>query len=208
MDNERPLLEVITVQTGGESLMRRNASKSDMRLRGGEDASASGSSNEEMEIIANFIENVRVKDTPEAPDRGSTDEYSPSEDPGTSSDDHGSDRRVRSTTRGSKSSSRHRNPTAETSSDEPSMDQADGMNSLLVVKRSRASRRPKRIIQDMIDMSLGKKKVQSSERMLRTAFVEFYRGLGLLKSYWYSQQLLKISACDSDFVIFHRAHIR
>jgi hypothetical protein len=35
----------------------------------------------------------------------------------------------------------------------------------------------------MIDMSLGKKKVQSSEKMLRAAFIEFYRGLGLLKSY-------------------------
>lgn len=180
-------MEVLVVQPEGKNLMRRKYSKSDMRLRGGEEASASGSSNEEMEIIANFIENVKVTDTPEAPDRGSTDEYSPSEDPGTSSDDHDSERQARSTTRGSKSSSRTRNPKAETSSDEPSnkLDQADGMNSLPLVKRSRASTRPKRIIQDMIDMSLGKKKVQSSERMLRTAFVEFYRGLGLLKSYWY-----------------------
>ena len=46
--------------------------------------------------------------------------------------------------------------------------------------------RERTIIQDMIDMSLGKKKVQTSEKMLRTAFVEFYRGLGLLKSYRYT----------------------
>jgi hypothetical protein len=42
---------------------------------------------------------------------------------------------------------------------------------------------PKTIIQDMIDMSLSKKRIQSSEKMLRSAFIEFYRGLGLLKSY-------------------------
>ncbi|CAN5951468.1 unnamed protein product [Sphagnum jensenii] len=36
---------------------------------------------------------------------------------------------------------------------------------------------------DMIDFSLSQKKINSSEKMLRTAFIEFYRGLGLLKSY-------------------------
>lgn len=46
-----------------------------------------------------------------------------------------------------------------------------------------SSHRPKTIIQDMIDMSLSKKRIQSSEKMLRSAFIEFYRGLGLLKSY-------------------------
>lgn len=42
---------------------------------------------------------------------------------------------------------------------------------------------PKTVIQDMIDLSLSKKKIATSEKMLRKAFVEFYRGLNLLKSY-------------------------
>ena len=44
---------------------------------------------------------------------------------------------------------------------------------------------PRTIIQDMIDMSLSKKKLVTSEKMLVKAFVEFYRGLNLLKSYRY-----------------------
>lgn len=42
---------------------------------------------------------------------------------------------------------------------------------------------PKTVIQDMIDMSLSKKKLATSEKMLCKAFIEFYRGLNLLKSY-------------------------
>lgn len=42
---------------------------------------------------------------------------------------------------------------------------------------------PRAAIQDMIDMSLSKKKLVTSEKMLQKAFVEFYRGLNLLKSY-------------------------
>lgn len=42
---------------------------------------------------------------------------------------------------------------------------------------------PKTAIQDMIDMSLKKKKLVTSEKMLCKAFTEFYRGLNLLKSY-------------------------
>jgi len=44
---------------------------------------------------------------------------------------------------------------------------------------------PRTVIQDMIDMSLQKKKLVTSEKMLRKAFIEFYRGLHLLKSYRY-----------------------
>lgn len=44
---------------------------------------------------------------------------------------------------------------------------------------------PRATIQDMIDMSLSKKKLVTSEKMLQKAFVEFYRGLNLLKSYRY-----------------------
>lgn len=44
---------------------------------------------------------------------------------------------------------------------------------------------PRTVIQDMIDMSLSKKKLVTSEKMLMKAFVEFYRGLNLLKSYRY-----------------------
>ncbi|CAM6047743.1 unnamed protein product [Sphagnum compactum] len=39
------------------------------------------------------------------------------------------------------------------------------------------------ISQHKIDLSKTKKKINSSEKMLCTAFIEFYRGLGLLKSY-------------------------
>ncbi|CAM6021946.1 unnamed protein product [Sphagnum balticum] len=39
------------------------------------------------------------------------------------------------------------------------------------------------ISQQKIDLSKRKKKVNSGEKMLCTAFIEFYRGLGLLKSY-------------------------
>jgi hypothetical protein len=39
------------------------------------------------------------------------------------------------------------------------------------------------ISQHKIDLSKRKKKINSWEKMLRTAFIEFYRGLGLLKSY-------------------------
>ncbi|CAK9228659.1 unnamed protein product [Sphagnum troendelagicum] len=46
-----------------------------------------------------------------------------------------------------------------------------------------ADRESRNIIQDMIDLSLSQKKINGSEKMLRTAFIEFYRGLGLLKSY-------------------------
>ncbi|CAM6021947.1 unnamed protein product [Sphagnum balticum] len=46
-----------------------------------------------------------------------------------------------------------------------------------------ADRESRNIIQDMIDLSLSQKKINSSEKVLRTAFIEFYRGLGLLKSY-------------------------
>jgi hypothetical protein len=42
---------------------------------------------------------------------------------------------------------------------------------------------PRTVIHDMIDMSLSKKKLVTSEKMLIKAFVEFYRGLNLLKSY-------------------------
>jgi hypothetical protein len=37
--------------------------------------------------------------------------------------------------------------------------------------------------QHKIDLSKRKKKINSCEKMLCTAFIEFYRGLGLLKSY-------------------------
>lgn len=166
--------------------------KSEVKLRDRrEEASASGTSDEEMEIIANFIENVEVT---EAPDQESTDEYSVSDDPVTSPEDHGVKSRAWSTTTDSSSSSRQRKPAGATSSDESSvvLNEADGTNPLPTAKRSgRKTKRPKRIIQDMIDLSLGKKKVQSSEKMLRTAFVEFYRGLGLLQSYWYLLYLLR-----------------
>ncbi len=39
------------------------------------------------------------------------------------------------------------------------------------------------ISQHKIDLSKRKKKINSLEKMLCTAFIEFYRGLGLLKSY-------------------------
>jgi hypothetical protein len=184
----------MTVRPEDEIFMRSKFLKSEKRLGGGEEASASGSSDEEMDIIANFIENVEVTDAPEAPDQGSTDEYSLSEDPVTSPEDtFGTKSGAWSTTIGSKSSSRQRKSAGGPSSDESSfvMNETDGTSPLPIAKRSsRKSKRPKRIIQDMIDMSLGKKKVQSSEKMLRTAFVEFYRGLGLLKSYRYLLHLL------------------
>jgi hypothetical protein len=44
---------------------------------------------------------------------------------------------------------------------------------------------PKNAIQDVIDLRLGKKKLATSEKMLFRAFIEFYRGLSLLKSYRY-----------------------
>lgn len=44
--------------------------------------------------------------------------------------------------------------------------------------------RPKtRILQDIIDIHIQKKKVQTSEKKLRSAFIELYRRLGKLKSY-------------------------
>jgi len=149
--------------------------------RGSVEASGSDSS-DEMEIIANFIENVEVTEAREAPDQESTDEYSVSEDPVSSSDGHGVKSLAWRMTSGSKWSSRQRKPAAATPSDVSN--EYDKTNPQPTAKRSsRKSKRPKRIIQDMIDMSLGKKKAQSSEKMLRIAFVEFYRGLGLLKSY-------------------------
>jgi hypothetical protein len=54
-----------------------------------------------------------------------------------------------------------------------------------------ADRESRNIIQDMIDLSLSQKKINSSEKMLRTAFIEFYRGLGLLKSYRFDLSNLK-----------------
>ncbi|KAG0558028.1 hypothetical protein KC19_11G174000, partial [Ceratodon purpureus] len=191
--HESPLLEVVTVRRGDEFNSRRKSSTSEKKSVGSEEASASNSSDEEMEIIANFIENV---DLTEAPDQESTDEYSVSD--GVTAPPLGS------MTSGTKSSSQLRKPVGGTSSDESSvvLSETDAASPLPVVEKkadfhsrlqqtretgelqsNRKSKRPKRLIQDMIDMSLGKKKVQSSEKMLRTAFVEFYRGLGLLKSY-------------------------
>lgn len=33
---------------------------------------------------------------------------------------------------------------------------------------------------------INRKKIQCAEKMIRGAFVELYRGLGLLKTYWYT----------------------
>ncbi len=46
-----------------------------------------------------------------------------------------------------------------------------------------ADRESRNVIHDMIDLSLSQKRINSSEKVLRTAFIEFYRGLGLLKSF-------------------------
>jgi hypothetical protein len=54
-----------------------------------------------------------------------------------------------------------------------------------------ADRESRNVIQDMIDLSLSQKKINSSEKVLRTAFIEFYRGLGLLKSYRFALSNLK-----------------
>lgn len=64
--------------------------------------------------------------------------------------------------------------------------------------------RSKTIIQDMIDMSLSKKRIQSSEKMLRSAFIEFYRGLGLLKSYRWSTKCL--SSLKSSLMMVNQNH--
>ncbi|XP_073385154.1 phosphate transporter PHO1 [Physcomitrium patens] len=101
----------------------------------GEERCASSSTDEEMEIIANFIENVNVTET--------QDSYSVAEVAIPVEDDSG--------------------------------------NTPPCIRKSKKTR--SNIIQDMIDISFRKKKVQSSEKMLRSAFIEFYRGLGLLKSY-------------------------
>jgi hypothetical protein len=202
------------VSPGDQHYMRSKSLKPEKKLRNSEDASVSCSSDEEMEIIANFIESV---DVTEDSDQESSDEHSVSEAL--------TSPQLRSTTSGSKSSSQHRKPAGGTSCDKSSvvLSEADAASPLpnIVEKKadfharlrqsretgehqsSRKSKRSKSIIQDMIDMSLGKKKVQSSEKMLRTAFVEFYRGLGLLKSYWYlillsfTAQTVRIPAFNS-----------
>ena len=208
-DHETPLLEVITVRPEDQLYTGRNSLKPEKKLRGSVEASATSSSDEEMEIITNFIENF---DATEAPDEEPADESSVYEA-------ITSPKRP-STTSGRKSFSQHKKrPVGGTSSDKSSVDltEADAASPLPGVekkadfhgrlqhsretaehKSSRKSKRPKRIIQDMIDMSLGKKKVQTSEKMLRSAYVEFYRGLGLLKSYWYLlffTDLLKFPHC-------------
>lgn len=158
------------------------------------------SSDEEMEIIADFIENVEVTESadgeafpvsqdivpagPYVHKRSSSSSYDsrslPSPEP--SYDRH--------TTRSDRFS--FVDPRGDDSPFHNVKSKGDFQSRLQKVRETVENRslreqaglsRPRSIIQDMIDMSLSKKKIQSSEKMLRTAFIEFYRGLGLLKSY-------------------------
>lgn len=171
----------------------------------GEERCASSSTDEEMEIIANFIENVNVTET--------QDSYSVAEVAIPVEDDSGNTPPW-FTIKGNSIESSPRHHSA-------CRDESDGFNVVaespsLVMQRNvkhdreqkssiRKSKKTRsNIIQDMIDISLRKKKVQSSEKMLRSAFIEFYRGLGLLKSYRYSGWHLYIprSICNHMDVWF------
>lgn len=200
---ESPLLEVITVRHDDDPFHKWNDKttkqqkppvseelSTSISTSSTKSSSDSSSSDEEMEIIANFIENV---DMDVDVDRDST---------------YGGHNRSKSlpwtSTRSSSSLSDSSGRHGQLDCDEASSRSSEYASPLQIVQkkgdfhaRLRETReivehqgvrkgrhsREKSIIQDMIDMSLGKKKVQSSEKMLRIAFAEFYRGLGLLKSY-------------------------
>lgn len=176
---ESPLLEVITVRhDDSEDQMKRQSVSSNAD-------SISCSSDDELEIIANFIENVDVKVECDSVFEGHN----------VSSESSRLSWSTRSSSLDSASSRYAHQGDAWTSADASPLHIVQKKGEFharlrhtreLVehqgIRRGKHSRH-KSIIQDMIDMSLGKKKVQSSEKMLRTAFIEFYRGLGLLKSY-------------------------
>nr|XP_024403762.1 phosphate transporter PHO1-like [Physcomitrium patens] len=182
---ESPLLEVITMQRGDQALSKEaNRFQPENEPSVGEERCASSSTDEEMEIIANFIENVNVTET--------QDSYSVAEVAIPVEDDSGNTPPW-FTIKGNSIESSPRHHSA-------CRDESDGFNVVaespsLVMQRNvkhdreqkssiRKSKKTRsNIIQDMIDISFRKKKVQSSEKMLRSAFIEFYRGLGLLKSY-------------------------
>ena len=218
MRQEDPLMEhVITVKSDDNEFFERRKFDDEL-FTSDEEFGANSSSEEEMEIIASFIENVEVTDTPH--------EAQTSNNLKT----RGRHRRTPSwTNHWSKSAP---SPVRENDADayamvvhESANGHVDGTASPFnAVRRKGEFRarlrkvrdslehqnireqhpaplgRPKsNIIQDMIDMSLSKKKIQSSEKMLRTAFIEFYRGLGMLQSYTYvSPNILifcKVSFC-------------
>ncbi|KAG0563848.1 hypothetical protein KC19_8G064200 [Ceratodon purpureus] len=163
---ESPLLEIITVRPEGHKRESRNYSEES-------GCSSSGSSDEEMEIIANFIDNVDLMSERDNSDTSTSGE-SPIMSPSSRNsflDGASSSSPLQMVQRKGEFNARMRQ-TRE-------MVEHQGVTN----RKEKLHSRERSIIQDMIDMSLGKKKVQSFERMLRAAFIEFYRGLGLLKSY-------------------------
>lgn len=218
MRQDDPLMEhVITVKSDDNEFFERRKFDDGLSTSD-EEFGANSSSDEEMEIIASFIENVEVTDTPHEAQINNNLKT------------RGRHRRTPSwTNHWSKSAP---SPVRENGVDayamvvhESANGHVDGTASPFnAVKRKGEFRarlrkvreslehqkireqhpaplgRPKsNIIQDMIDMSLSKKKIQSSEKMLRTAFIEFYRGLGMLQSYTYVSPIIlffcKFSLC-------------